>query len=719
MASVERDRDLKESDPAEREALEGQEKALVREMLRLVRGDWLDAALPVEARRFLPSLLLGVYIANLEGKRLSKREACAIMNADPGTSGPKNIALAEECGFIIIERKPAEDKRKDFLKATPQLTQLIEQQLASLARLTSQNWSMIFRDGERTENARVEIVDRQLSRPRPSSASGNQNHDRSVTASAGRFPVEDQQLAVLPRPDNPIVTTTLFDRTVHDLVVEAAAFSFGLGIDGVNRLYLLLLYLLTSGKSTAAELERRGVNLSLLREDCAFAITQELAATNVLTRFSPAVHHIKHLLIHTSFHAITRKVKMATVEDLLTEIVNSESHYTAVRLLRQHCSLEYRGSGKSAWVASYNGGDVIADVGNWLKDVSAALTHMVNNEPLDRAFGFTATSRRLVSEFISDAESALTAAESMARSEADQKRWHRTRSNLHIAIGKVLVFQGNLSAAKEFYHKAIEIDPNSEVAYVARADRYAAEGDLDRAIVDYTKAIDFNPHKAIYFFARGNAYHDSGDDHAIADYTMAINIDPNDADYFSARAHAFEHQGEYDRAISDLIEAVKLRPMVVGYHCHLGIIRFTKGDFKLAAADLSRATELDEDGHTTGVNARRFTYTMLFLYLARSREGEDAASELERNASRLETRDWPYPLIELCLGWSLPQEALNAAATEEERGEAQFFVAEWHLVQGNKVAAIEMLKTFIDSAPNPGVDVEHRAAVEELKRLRP
>ncbi|CAN0245238.1 unnamed protein product, partial [Phaeothamnion confervicola] len=102
-------------------------------LLAFMRGEWLDKGFSGEARRFLPSLLLGLYVAHLEGRRLSKRDACVLMNADPTTSGPKYISLAEGHGLVDIIRKPPEDRRKDFVVPTRALLERVEQELAALA----------------------------------------------------------------------------------------------------------------------------------------------------------------------------------------------------------------------------------------------------------------------------------------------------------------------------------------------------------------------------------------------------------------------------------------------------------------------------------------------------------------------------------------------------------------------------------------------------------
>lgn len=110
------------------------DQGIVAALLRFVRGEWLGEDLKGEERRFLPSLLLGLYEANLRGDSLTKRQACATMHADPTTSGPKYIALAKEKGLLTIELKPPRDRRKDFLHPTEGLKELIRAEIRILCR---------------------------------------------------------------------------------------------------------------------------------------------------------------------------------------------------------------------------------------------------------------------------------------------------------------------------------------------------------------------------------------------------------------------------------------------------------------------------------------------------------------------------------------------------------------------------------------------------------
>ena len=118
-----------------------------------------------------------------------------------------------------------------------------------------------------------------------------------------------------------------------------------------------------------------------------------------------------------------------------------------------------------------------------------------------------------------------------------------------------------------------------------------------------------------------------------------------------------------------------------------------------------RAVELEDD-----------IYAMLFRFLARTRAGETAAAELEANAGRLKTKEWPYAVAELYLGKRSPAATLDAAIKPDDRCEAQFYIGQWHILKSNAAEAASALKVAVDTCPK--TFVEFTAAIAELNRLK-
>ena len=95
------------------------------------------------------------------------------------------------------------------------------------------------------------------------------------------------------------------------------------------------------------------------------------------------------------------------------------------------------------------------------------------------------------------------------------------------------------------------------------------------------------------FRGRGVAYGNKGDyDRAIADFTEAIRVDPKLATAFSNRGLAYEKKGSYDRAIADYNEAIRLNPIDATSFCRRGRAKL-KINEQSGDADIARARQLD------------------------------------------------------------------------------------------------------------------------------
>ena len=83
--------------------------------------------------------------------------------------------------------------------------------------------------------------------------------------------------------------------------------------------------------------------------------------------------------------------------------------------------------------------------------------------------------------------------------------------------------------------KAIELKPDSKVAYQNRSNVYLKIRHFIRAIADYTELLKQHPDDPEVYFGRGVVDDDKGDlDLAIEDYNTAIKLKPDDAEaYFN------------------------------------------------------------------------------------------------------------------------------------------------------------------------------------------
>jgi lipoprotein NlpI len=275
-------------------------------------------------------------------------------------------------------------------------------------------------------------------------------------------------------------------------------------------------------------------------------------------------------------------------------------------------------------------------------------------------------------------------------------------STILAALANVLFLEGRAGEAKDLARRACPLLPAGNLL----RSKLLEERLCWREMAAYDEAIRLKPNDAPAYDERGLAWTETGDlDRAIADFTQAIKINPDDGLAYRLRGRAFESKGDIDSSIFDLGQAIRINPGDSDALWNRGLVRFYAGRFAESASDLRPATELGPE-----------PYRMLLLFLAGERVGRDGLGELQANAGRLKTKDWPYPVIEFYLK-SRSLEGVNSAAVKpEERCEARFYVGEWHLLNASQDDAVAALRDA--AAICPKTYIEYSAAVAELKRLK-
>jgi tetratricopeptide (TPR) repeat protein len=97
------------------------------------------------------------------------------------------------------------------------------------------------------------------------------------------------------------------------------------------------------------------------------------------------------------------------------------------------------------------------------------------------------------------------------------------------------------------------------------------------------------------FNNRGIAYRFKGDfDRAIQDYGQAIRLNPKSSAAFNNRGVAHDQKGEYERAVADYELSIKLKPSVEA-HFNRGNAYLAKGQHAAAIDDYNAAIKLQAD----------------------------------------------------------------------------------------------------------------------------
>jgi tetratricopeptide (TPR) repeat protein len=173
-----------------------------------------------------------------------------------------------------------------------------------------------------------------------------------------------------------------------------------------------------------------------------------------------------------------------------------------------------------------------------------------------------------------------------------------------------------------------------------------AHGSGDVAIADCTLAIQsgrFTGHAlALKFGNRGVEWRLKGDyERAIYDYGEAIRLDPNYADAYYNRCVAYNRQQKYDLALDDCSKAIEIGPgentlnatgqeklsndrSKSDYYAQRGVARHGRKEIDRAIADYSEALRL-YPGNVIALNNRARAY---------EDKGEKARAEADRAAAK-------------------------------------------------------------------------------------
>jgi lipoprotein NlpI len=273
--------------------------------------------------------------------------------------------------------------------------------------------------------------------------------------------------------------------------------------------------------------------------------------------------------------------------------------------------------------------------------------------------------------------------------------------------------KGQYDRAIQDYDHAIRLKPDYAEAFYNRGNAWRKRGQYDRAIQDYDQAIGLKPDYAKAFNNRGVAHDDKRQyDRAIQDYDQAIRLKPDYAEAFYNRGNAWRKRGQYDRAIQDYDQAIRLKPDYAEAFYNRGQARFNQGHFSDAVPDFDNVAQF----------SRSNPYRAIWLYLAQARAGRNGSKELENNATRLEMRKWPGPVVDLYLGKLTLEAVLAAASNRDEKTQqeqlcgAYFYSGEYLMIAQRRDEARPYFEKAVATCPR--TFHEYEGARAELDRMR-
>lgn len=152
---------------------------------------------------------------------------------------------------------------------------------------------------------------------------------------------------------------------------------------------------------------------------------------------------------------------------------------------------------------------------------------------------------------------------------------------------------------------------------------------------------------AVDYYNRGNSYLATKQyDKAIGDFTEAIRLDSPFARAFNNRGVAYVSKKKFDRAIEDYNQAIRINPKYAQALVGRGFVYFLKGDYDHALADYNRAGELDASGLVVGIdramlysNKRNYELAISDYNLVLKSDPRSAAALYGRGLAKIQLGD--------------------------------------------------------------------------------
>ena len=208
--------------------------------------------------------------------------------------------------------------------------------------------------------------------------------------------------------------------------------------------------------------------------------------------------------------------------------------------------------------------------------------------------------------------------------------------------GHALVYAGKPQEGLKDLDQALKLAPDYGFAWRTRGHAYLNLNQDDKAIADETKAIAADPKDVEARWLRAYAwrYRKKAPAKAIADYTEALRVAPTDAAARTSRADTFAELGRIGEAAADYDLSIRQNPRASSGYGGRGRMMLVQGKAGAGAADLAKAVSLKPAD----------AYAVLWLHLARNKEGADDTAEFRINAGKVDRASWPGPVLDYFSG---------------------------------------------------------------------
>ncbi len=209
-------------------------------------------------------------------------------------------------------------------------------------------------------------------------------------------------------------------------------------------------------------------------------------------------------------------------------------------------------------------------------------------------------------------------------------------TNAYLSRGKAYLALAQVSLALADFDRTIQLAPRRPEPYYYRALIRISQADRKGAIADLSRLVELHPN-ATHHLSLAHLLAEQGSlTFALTHLDEAIHLDPTSTAAFVARAHLHSYLGEWEAALADWSQAIRLEPSPAFYY-NRGLAYYWADRYNEAIADWDRSLEMDPQQPNTLYSRGNALYELGELKAAL--DDYDRAFRIEANLNRVDVSD--------------------------------------------------------------------------------
>ncbi len=235
---------------------------------------------------------------------------------------------------------------------------------------------------------------------------------------------------------------------------------------------------------------------------------------------------------------------------------------------------------------------------------------------------------------------------SISLSAQNAKKFYKT--------GEDFIQAGNYQDAVEQLTKAIEIEPDMDKAYLARAEAYEHLDMLLEAAQDYDRAATFLEKEPEVFYSAGRLYYELKEyDRSIERLDKAIDLKKNYLEPYQAKTRVLMDMERYEDAYREANLALTLKETTENYYSR-GLVQVKLGKLEEAEADFSDA--VSEDRRNTQalraladvrIQLNKTDFAMQNINMAIQQDPDNTEGYIIRSKAYVKKLDYPKAIDDM------------------------------------------------------------------------